>query len=178
MSWSSPTRVETGGGIVLQFGQPARWLTVVLLVAAASGFLVLTLRGRGGEWAVPRIALAVVTLALVGATVDVFQVAHRLRPDGIERVTPWSRRAVIRWAEVASIEWVERGRWFELRARSGERIRVPDQLRHVDAFARAVLEGVPAAALDARPGLRQRLEQLARGARPPDEPEEEAWRGG
>lgn len=178
MSWSTPTRLGTGGGIVMQFGTATRIVILLLLAAAVVGFLLLTLRDRAGGAEVPRVLLGAVILALVASAVDVFGVAHRLRPDGIERVTPWSRRAVIRWAEVTSVEWVERTRWFELRARSGERVRVPERLSGVAAFARAVLEGVPAQVLDAGPGLRARLEQLARGERPPEEPEPEAWRGG
>ncbi len=178
MSWSSPDRGAPAAGMVMQFGALARGLTVLLLVASAVAFLVLTVRDRGGQWTIPMFLLAALTLALVGASVDVFRVAHRLRTDGIERVTPWSPRAVIRWSDVVSMEWIERTRWFEVRARSGERIRIPAQLEHLDAFARAALDGVPAAALDGQPGLRRRLEQLARGEPPPDEPEEEAWRGG
>lgn len=177
MTWSSPSRLGTGG-IVMQFGTPTRLVTVLLLAAAVVGFLVLTLRVRAGDAQVPRVLLGGVILALVAATVDVFGVAHRLRPDGIERVTPWSRRAVIRWAEVTSIEWVERARWLELRARSGERLRVPERLTGMAPFARAVLDGVPPEVLDAKTGLRARLELLARGAHPPEEPEPEAWRGG
>lgn len=178
MSWSSPARLGPTGAVVMQFGAAARAVTLLLLAVAVVGFVLLTTRLRGNETNVPRLLLAAVVLALGAATVDVFGVAHRLRPDGIERVTPWSRRAVIRWSEVTSIEWVERARWFEVRARGGERVRVPEQLGGMASFARSILEGVPAAVLDARAGLRQRLELLAGGTRPPDEPEPEAWRGG
>jgi hypothetical protein len=178
MSWSSPERLGPAAGIVMQYGAPARISAALLFVVAVAALLLVGTRHHGAGSGAPKVFLVVASLALGAATVEVFGVAHRLRPDGIERVMPWRPRAVIRWAEVTSLEWVEATHWFELRARSGERVRVHRQLTGMVTFARAVLEGVPAEVIDARPGLRQRLEQLARGATPPDEPDQEAWRGG
>lgn len=166
-----------GAGVVLQFGAGVRAVVVLLLVAALAAFLILSTRHRGGSQ-VPRLFLLAAILALGAATVDVLGVAHRLRPDGIERVTPWRRRALVRWSDVTSIEWVGSTRWFEVRSRRGEGVRVYAQLTGVAAFARAVLDHVAADVIDAEPGLRALLERLARGIPPPDEPEPEAWRGG
>lgn len=178
MSWSSPERLGPAAGVVMQYGAAARVAAALLLVVAVGALLFVGTRHHGAGSTAPKAFLVLASLALGAATVEVFGVAHRLRADGIERVAPWRARAVVRWAEVTSIEWVEATRWFELRARSGERIRVPRQLSGMAAFARAALEGVPAEVIDAQPGLRHRLEQLARGIEPPDEPEPEAWRGG
>ncbi len=168
---------SSGAGVVLQFGAAVRAIVVLLLGAALAAFLILSARARGGSQ-VPRIFLLGLIVALAAATVDVLGVAHRLRPDGLERVTPWRRRAVVRWADVTSIAWIESTRWFEVRARSGERVRVSVQLTGMASFARAVLEGVPPEVIDAEPGLRLLLERLARGIPPPDAPEREEWRGG
>lgn len=164
-------------GVVLQFGPVVRAVAVLLLALAVAVFVVVSARARAGSGA-PRIFLLAVILVLGAAVVDVLGVAHRLGPDGVERVTPWRRRALVRWSEVTSLTWVETTRWFELRARGGERIRVHEQLTGMGAFARAALERVPAGVIDAQPGLRLRLERLARGASPPDAPPPEAWRGG
>ena len=178
MSWSSPERLGPAAGVVMQYGAAARVTVALLLVLAVGALLFVGTRHHGGGSTPPKVFLALVSLALGAATVDVFGVAHRLRADGIERVAPWRPRVVVHWAEVTSMAWVEATGWFELRARSGERIRVHRQLSGMAAFARAALEGVPAGVIDAQPGLRHRLEQLARGVVPPDEPEPESWRGG
>ena len=178
MSWSSPERLGPAAGVVMQYGAAARVTVALLLVLAVGALLFVGTRFQGGGSTAAKTFLALVSLALGAATVDVFGVAHRLRADGIERVAPWRPRVVVRWGEVTSMAWVEATGWFELRARSGERVRVHRQLTGMVTFARAVLEGVPAEVIDARPGLRRRLEQLAQGIEPPDEPEPEAWRGG
>lgn len=178
MSWSSPERLGPAAGVVMQYGALARVAAALLLVLAVAALLFVGTRHHGSGSTAPKVFLVVASLALGAATVEVFGVAHRLRSDGIERVAPWRPRAVVRWAEVTSLEWVEATHWFELRSRSGERVRVSRQLTGMAAFARAALEGVPAHVIDARPGLRHRLEQLARGVQPPDEPDPDAWRGG
>lgn len=169
MSWSSPPSLAPAGA-VMRYPAPARIVVVVLLCAAVAGLVALSARSRG-EDGLPRLFLALVVVALAAAAVDVFGTAHRLRGDGIERGSPWSRRVLIRWAEVSSLQWVERTGWFEVRSRRGDAIRVYQQLGGMASFARAVLDGVPAEVIDARPGLRHRLEQLARGEAPPAEPE-------
>jgi hypothetical protein len=160
----------------MQFGPVVRTVSLLLVVAAATALLVVSLRVRGAELGVVRIFLVVLVLLLGAGVVEVFGVAHRLVPGGIERVAPARKRVLVRWSDVESVEWSARTGWYEVRARNGEVVRVYRQLTGMAAFARAALDGAPAHVLDANPGLRQRLELVARGLEPPDEPEREEWR--
>ncbi len=163
-------------GVVMRFSPVVRAACVLLLVAVAIAGAVAS--GRQGSGAmVLRIFLAV-ALGLIGlGTVEVLGVAHRLVPGGIERVAPGRRRVLIRWSEVVAIEWIAEARWYQLTSRSGERVRVYQQLRGVSSFARAALEGVPPQVIAARPGLRRQLELASQGV-PPPEPERDEWRAG
>jgi hypothetical protein len=178
MDWSSPARLAPTAGAVMQFGTGVRLGVALLVASAATALLAVSLRQRGGDASALRLFLLLVLVALGAATIEVFGVAHRVTPQAIERVAPWRQRATLRWSEVTSLEWSGRTRWYEVRGRSGARVRVYQQLTGMATFARAALEGVPAAVLDAQPGLRRRLELHAQGIEPPGEPEREEWRGG
>jgi len=178
MDWSSPARLSPGASTVMQFGAVVRLVAALSFCAAATALLVLSMRYRGSDSNVLRIFLLLLVVAFGAGAIEVFGVAHRVTPQGIERVTPWRKRAAIRWPEVTSLEWSGAARWYEVRARNGELVRVYQQLKGLPTFAGAALDGVRAEVLDAQPGLRHRLEQVARGIEPPREPEREEWGGG
>ena len=178
MRWPPTVPVPRTAGVVLQFGPFARAISILLVAAAVVALLVVSSRGRGTDASVLRIFMIFVVLALGAGAVETFGVAHRLVPGGIERVAPARKRVLVRWLDVESVEWSGRTGWYEVRARNGEVVRVYQQLTGMQSFARAALGGIPADVLDARPEVRQRLEQLASGVEPPDEPEREDWRAG
>lgn len=161
---------------VMQFGPVVRGACVVLLVGAAAALAVASM--RSGPDAAPLTAFLGLALGMIGVgTLEVFGVAHRLVPGGIERVAPWRRRALVRWADVVAVAWIPSARWYQLTSRDGVRIRVYEQLSGLASFARAVLDGVPAAVIDERPSLRRHLEGTARGESLPDDSDRAEWRG-
>lgn len=166
----------SGARRTLRFGAAARTASAALVAGTLTALTVAAVDpGAGGA---PLLAFLAFAVAATGAAaIEVFGVAHRLTSDGIERVTPWRRRVAIRWSDVASVEWTGRAGWFELRSRTGDTVRVYRQLAGIATFAAAALEGLPAGVIDGRPGLRERLEQLARGEEPPDVSDREEWRG-
>lgn len=147
----------------MQFGPAARATCAALLLAAAVALVALSMRSRTTEGSALKAFLAVAVLMLGAATIEVFGVAHRLLPGGIERVAPGRTRGILRWANVVDVEWSPRTQWYEVRTRDGEMVRVYQQLGGIAAFARAALDGLPAEVLEARPELRQQLEATARG---------------
>jgi len=163
-------------GIVMQFGPVLRGMCVLLFVAVAAALVMVSMRYRGADAGALKAFLAL-ALVLIGAgTVEVLGVAHRLVPGGIERVAPGRKRILVRWPDVVAIDWIPRTRWFELTSRHGVRVRVYQQLSGLAAFAQAVLDGVPADVIDARPGPRRQLERTSRGLAPSDDGEREEWR--
>ena len=178
MAWWSPDRLGPSAGTVLQFGPVVRGTLALLLAAAAAALVGVSMRYRGADARFLRITLAFFLVVLGGSGVEIFGVAHRLVPGGIERVTPWQKQLVVRWADVTSVSWSAPVQAYEVRTRNGEVVRVYQQLTGIASFARAALGGIPPSVLDADPGVRSRLEQLSRGEPPPDEPEPEPWRGG
>ncbi len=161
----------------MQFGPAARAVCAVLLVIATVSLVMFSLRSCGTEGGALKAFLGFAVLLCVAATVEVFGVAHRLVPGGIERVAPGRARLVLRWGDVVHFEWSPSTRWYELRTRAGERARVYAQLSGIASFARAALEGVPAEVVDATPGLRSQLEAQARGVEPPGAVERDEWQG-
>jgi len=178
MGWTSPARLGPSAGAVLRFGVVPRLLCAVFTAGAAVGLLVAAASYHGADSAAPIAFLALFLAAVVATAFEVFGVAHRMTPDGLERVAPWRPRVTIRWSEVTAFAWSGPTRSYDLRARGGERIRVYEGLTGIAAFARAALAGAPAEVLDAQPGLRQRLEERARGIPPPIETGREDWHGG
>jgi Bacterial PH domain len=165
-------------GVVMQFRPLVRATSVLLLVVAAAAGLMVSARHRGAEAGALEVFLALAVLLLGAGAVEVLGVAHRLAPDGIERVAPGRKRTLVRWSDVVGIDWIATTRWYELTSRDGERVRVYQQLSGLPSFARAALDGIPAEVVDARRGLRRQLEQASRGVAPPDDSEREEWRGG
>ena len=163
-------------GNVMQFGRVVRGTCLLLLVGVAAALAVASMR-RGPDAAALTAFLALALVMLGAGTVEVFGVAHRLVPGGIERVAPGRRRALVRWEDVVAVEWIPSARWYELTSRDGVRIRVYQQLNGIASFARAVLDGVPARVIDGRPDLRRHLERSSRGQPLPDDSDREAWRG-
>ncbi len=163
---------------VLRYPPATRVTSVVLLVFGISAsVVVLMLRGVRDPNAL-QVFLAILVLMLLFATVQVFGVAHRLVPGGIERVSPGRQRVLLRWGDMAAIQWVPKTRAFELESRRHDRVRVEAQLTNVERFARAALEGISPEVIDARPGVRRQLEELARGRTPPLEPDRDEWHAG
>lgn len=163
-------------GNVMRFGRLVRGTCLVLLVGVAAALGAVSM--RPGPDAVALTAFLALALLAIGAgTVEVFGVAHRLVPGGIERVAPWRRRARVRWADVVAVAWIPTARLYQLTSRDGVRIRVHQQLSGLASFARAVLDGVPAAVIDERPSLRRHLEGTARGESLPDDSDRAEWRG-
>lgn len=163
-------------GVVMQFGLAARATCALLFLLAAAGLVLFAMRSRATEGGVAKAFLAIAVLMCGAATVEVFGVAHRLVPGGIERVAPGRSRAVLRWADVVDVQWAPAVRWYEVRTRAGELVRVYAQLSGIRSFARAVLDGVPPPVIDGRSGLRQRLEAEVHGVSPDGEADREEWR--
>lgn len=55
-------------------------------------------------------------------------------PDGLDCRSPWRRRAIVRWEEVADVSFTGPLAWFEVRTTGGGRVRVPTHLGGLDAF--------------------------------------------
>ena len=170
MSWSSPERLGAAAGVVMQYGAAARVTVALLLVLAVGALLFVGTRFQGGGSTAAKVFLALVSLALGAATVDVFG-GGAPAPGGRHR----ARRALAAPGRGAlgrgHVDGVGRGDGL-VRAARAERRADPRhrQLSGMAAFARAALEGVPAGVIDAQPGLRHRLEQLARGVGAPTSP--------
>jgi hypothetical protein len=162
----------------MRYRPATRATSLVLLVFGVAVFVIVSFFRERHDVTVLQVFLAIVVLMLTSGTIQVFGIAHRLVPGGIERRSPFRQRVLVRWADVSAIEWVPRTRWYELASRRGERLRVAQQLTNVEAFARAALEGIPAEVIDARPGLRAQLDETARGISPPIDHDREEWRGG
>ncbi len=160
---------------MLRYPRATRVMSLVLLVfGICASVVVWTLRGVRDVNAL-QVFLAMLVAMLLFATIQVFGVAHRLVPGGIERVSPGRQRVILRWGDVAAIQWVPKARAFELQSRRRDRVHVEAQLTNMERFARAALEGIPPEVIDARPGVRQQLEQLAGGRTPPLEPDRDEW---
>jgi hypothetical protein len=153
----------------MRFHPVARVATAVLLVVVVIASVIVARLREAHGLTLLQVFLGVVFLMLAAATLEVFGVAHRLVPGGIERVVAFRQPVIIHWADVVAIGWSANVRWYELRSSRGERLRVDQRLTAMDSFARAALEGIPGHVLDRQPGLRQQLENAARGLAPPDE---------
>jgi hypothetical protein len=165
------------GGVVLHHGRIPRAIAVLTVLGALGGMALAA--GEGGEDpTAPLAVLGAILLTGLLLVVESFGVAHRLRPDGIERVTPWRRRIFLPWAQVASLDWAQSSRSFELRSAGGEVLRIGEQLVGLAAFAREALANLPPAAFDGRPEVRDRLQRLADGLPPPAEEPPPAQGGG
>ena len=160
----------------MHFGPVVRGVCALLFAGSVGALVLVSARYRGSDASALKTFLTLAVLILGAGTVELFGVSHRLVPGGIERVAPMRKRLVIHWPDVVAIEWSPVLRWYEVTAGDGERVRVYQQLTGIPAFARAVLEGVPAAVIDARPGLRGQLENASRGVSPPAEVERDEWR--
>jgi len=155
----------------MRYRAGVRALGLVFLAGAAAA-LTLVLRrapALGEQWVGLTAFCAATVIALAAVNLELAAVAHRLGPSGIERVTPWSSRILLRWPEVVALGWSGSLRAFELRTRRGERIRLSEQLEGMGRFAALALREIPGTVLDGEPGVRTRLESLAAG-RPPSEP--------
>ena len=161
-----------GPAAVMRYPAGVRALGLLFLAGAAAALAVVLLREPvlGEQWVGLVAFCTVVVVALAVANLELAAVAHRLGPSGIERVTPWRSRVLIRWAEVVVLGWSGSIRAFGLRNRHGERLRLSAQLQGLDRFAALALREVPAEVLDAEPGARARLERLAAGSPPSDPP--------
>jgi hypothetical protein len=102
------------------------------------------------------ISLIVLLFGFGGATaamlVQVIGVAYELRPDGLVRVTPWSPRCFLPWSLVTEVRYSDLMTGWKVRTGNGDSAWVWLALSGTGAFARAVLEKVPAQAIarDAR----------------------------
>jgi hypothetical protein len=153
---------RAGDAHVVRYGWAWRALTLVLAPTPLGvGVLALVVPPKPDEAWIPW-ALAGGFLALiVPLVVEVFGVGHRLTDDGIERVTPWSRRVFVKWADVTSVRFNAVASWFVVTGREGERVRLSFYLSGVGTFARLVLEKVAPEAYAGHAITRGQLERLA-----------------
>jgi hypothetical protein len=156
----------------MRYRAGVRALGLVLLAGAAAALTVVLRRTPAleEEWVGLTVFCAAAVIALAGVNLELAAVAHRLGPGGIERVTPWGSRMLLRWPEVVALGWSGTLRAFELRTRQGERIRLSEQLESLDRFAALALREIQGTVLDGEPGLRARLESLAAGQTPSEPP--------
>jgi hypothetical protein len=94
-------------------------------------------------------------------------VAHELRPGGLERVTPWRRRAWLSWSQVQVLRFSDAMQCWRIVTSTGEATWISVYVSGLAAFARAALERVRPEVIDRVPGTRAKLEALARGELPP-----------
>jgi hypothetical protein len=97
-------------------------------------------------------------LALV---LEIRGVAHRLRPDGLERVTPWRPRRFLPWSRLTVLRYSESMQSFRLVTDQGDGTWLSQYLSGLGAFAAAVLAQVRPEVLNRNPGARARLVELA-----------------
>lgn len=102
---------------------------------------------------------------LTGAyfVLEVTGVAHELRPNGFLRVSPWGPRRFLPWAQVSLVRYSGLVTAWRIRTRSGDGAWVAHQLSGLGSFAEAVLQNVPADAIDRRSDTRPMLAAVAAG---------------
>lgn len=174
VAWLLRRRVFQGervaGATVLRY--PRAWHVV------AWGFLSVPLAGLGLlGWRFPPkpdevvyFASLVAGFGLLGAylVLEVSGVAHELRPDGFVRRTPWGPRRFLPWSQVTVLGYSALVTAWRVRTAAGDAAWVSLQLSGIGAFARAVLDNVPAEVIDGTRDTRAMLARLAAGIHGPD----------
>lgn len=138
-------RDPASAALVLEYGGAVK--SVPVLVAAAWAVLVpIVIHDdpirRENLPAFLLLAL-LIAVPLAVTAIEAFGVAHRVTPGGIEKRSPWSRRATIEWANVAEISFSRGMQWFVV-CDATNKIRLHLYLNGLEDFARAVRERVPA----------------------------------
>ena len=102
---------------------PTIWPTMVFLLFAAGGLVVVAEHHRG---------------------------RHRLTPEGLHYGKMVGRGGLARWDEITRVRYSDTSKWFRLETADGRVIRVSVMLRGLPDFASAVLDHVPADSIDGR----------------------------
>jgi hypothetical protein len=146
----------------------AAWgLLVVPLVGIAG--VVLWQPPKPGEWIY--YVWMVIGFGLLGGTLvlDAHGVAHELRSDGLERVTPWRGRRFLPWSQVEVLRFSESSQNWRIVTASGDGTWISVYVSGLGSFARAALERVRSDVIDREPATRMKLVELA-GAVEPSNP--------
>jgi hypothetical protein len=135
---------------VLAYGRAWRIVTGVLLGFPPAGIVTLFVAfpPKPEDRAIPWMMVAGFLALSIPLSIEIFRVAHRIDETGIERVSPWRRRAFVRWAEVRSLRWSQSSKWFVMEGKDGERVRVSSYLSGLGTFAKLSLAHVPREAID------------------------------
>lgn len=164
-----PQGERGAGAVVMRF--PRAWDVpfVVLLVVTWGGIGVAVwsaperLAARPADGAAVLGIVLLLTALAVGVMVFLRRVAHQVGSEGFLVVEPFRRRRMLRWSEMTEVHFDAGRRWWRIRT-ADDAFWVPEALSGSSAFARAVLEHVPAHALERRAGTRELLERAAAGA--------------
>jgi len=84
---------------------------------------------------------ALMSMAMVA---DYFMARHRLTQDGFEYAKLLGRRGEVRWADVRGVEYVTAMKWFKVKTKQGNTVRLSAMLMGLPAFAQQVLLHVSA----------------------------------
>lgn len=116
---------------------PSVWPTVVFLLFAAGGLVMVTDHYRG---------------------------RHRLTPEGLRYGKLLGRGGLARWDQVTRLHYSEAAKWFRLETSDGKVARISAMLTGLPEFASSALDRVPEGAIDRQ--TREMLEAIRRGKLP------------
>ena len=151
------------GGQVLRYPATMRavaWLLLLVPLAGIAG-VVRWQPPKPGEWIY--YAWMVVGFGLLGGALvlDAQGVAHELKPDGLERVTPWRGRRFLPWSQVKVLRFSESSQNWRIVTTAGDGTWISVYVSGLGSFARAALQHVRPEVIDHEPATRAKLVELA-----------------
>ncbi len=151
---------------------PPAWIitlgVALVVIWAFVGYAIVASPPRPAETRVSDMMILVGAPLLLTLIVSAYmlllsRVAHEVGPEGFLVVEPLRRRRLLRWAEITEVYFDAGMSWWRLRT-APDSFWVAQALSGLGAFARAILDNVPAHVIDARPSTRSQLESAANGA--------------
>jgi hypothetical protein len=167
LSWvlrSRKAAAERGtGATVMRYPRAMHVVAWVLLAVPLVGLAVL------GVLSPPKADDVVYFVGLVAGfgvlggwlVIEVTGVAHALRADGLERVTPWRGRRLLPWSRVTVLRYSDSLQSFRIATSGGDATWLSQYLSGLGSFARAALEHVRPEVIDREPRTRSMLVRLA-----------------
>jgi hypothetical protein len=153
---------RAGDAHVIRYGPAWRALTLILAPTPIGvGVFAFVVPPKPDEVWIPWVMAGGFLALIAPLVIEVFGVGHRLTDEGIERVTPWSKRVFVRWQDVTSVRLNPVMSWFVVTGREGARVRLSFYLSGIGTFTRMVLENVAPEAYAGNTLTRRQLEMLA-----------------
>jgi hypothetical protein len=135
-------------------------VAILVFMLAVVAWVLVTKSWKPSDGIALLIGSLLLSVAVLLAVAYVNGVAHEIRPDGLQYVSLWSRRRLLRWVEITELELNQSMNAWRLRTPT-DSAWIGQGLSGHGAFAEAVLAHVPSTVIDRTAGTRALLEKSA-----------------